>query len=102
MAAAVTERIRIMTSVLVLPLHTTAVVAKQAASLDYLTGGRFALAVGSGAMSRTMTQPLWLSRTDSLISRSRSFSCASCGRGSRWETVALRSAPSRGPVDRPS
>jgi alkanesulfonate monooxygenase SsuD/methylene tetrahydromethanopterin reductase-like flavin-dependent oxidoreductase (luciferase family) len=48
MAAAVTERIRIMTSVLVLPLHTTAVVAKQAASLDYLTGGRFVLAVGSG------------------------------------------------------
>jgi alkanesulfonate monooxygenase SsuD/methylene tetrahydromethanopterin reductase-like flavin-dependent oxidoreductase (luciferase family) len=48
MAAAVTERIRIMTSVLVLPLHTTAVVAKQAASLDYLTDGRFVLAVGSG------------------------------------------------------
>jgi alkanesulfonate monooxygenase SsuD/methylene tetrahydromethanopterin reductase-like flavin-dependent oxidoreductase (luciferase family) len=48
MAAAVTERIRIMTSVLVLPLHTTAVVAKQAASLDLLSNGRFALAVGSG------------------------------------------------------
>jgi alkanesulfonate monooxygenase SsuD/methylene tetrahydromethanopterin reductase-like flavin-dependent oxidoreductase (luciferase family) len=48
MAAAVTERIRIMTSVLVLPLHTTAVVAKQAASLDLLSRGRFVLAVGSG------------------------------------------------------
>ncbi len=48
MAAAITERIRIMTSVLVLPLHTTAVVAKQAASLDLLTRGRFVLTVGSG------------------------------------------------------
>jgi alkanesulfonate monooxygenase SsuD/methylene tetrahydromethanopterin reductase-like flavin-dependent oxidoreductase (luciferase family) len=48
LAAAATERIRIMTSVLVLPLHPTALVAKQASTLDFLTGGRFVLAVGSG------------------------------------------------------
>jgi alkanesulfonate monooxygenase SsuD/methylene tetrahydromethanopterin reductase-like flavin-dependent oxidoreductase (luciferase family) len=48
LAAAVTERIRLLSSVVVLPLHTTAVVAKQAATLSHLSGGRFDLGVGSG------------------------------------------------------
>jgi probable F420-dependent oxidoreductase len=46
--AAVTTRIRIATGILLLPQHHPMVVAKQAASLDVLSRGRFALGVGIG------------------------------------------------------
>jgi alkanesulfonate monooxygenase SsuD/methylene tetrahydromethanopterin reductase-like flavin-dependent oxidoreductase (luciferase family) len=46
MAAAVTERIRLMTTVLSTPLHNTTRLGKQAASLDVLTRGRFVLGLG--------------------------------------------------------
>jgi alkanesulfonate monooxygenase SsuD/methylene tetrahydromethanopterin reductase-like flavin-dependent oxidoreductase (luciferase family) len=45
-AAAVTTRIRLMTTVLAAPLHNTTMLAKQAASLDRMTSGRFVLGVG--------------------------------------------------------
>ncbi|HSJ97034.1 MAG TPA: LLM class flavin-dependent oxidoreductase [Myxococcota bacterium] len=48
-AAAVTERVRIATTVLVLPIHATALVAKRIATLDVLSGGRVVLGVGGGA-----------------------------------------------------
>jgi alkanesulfonate monooxygenase SsuD/methylene tetrahydromethanopterin reductase-like flavin-dependent oxidoreductase (luciferase family) len=48
-AAAVTERVKIAATVLVLPLHATAVVAKQIATLDVLSAGRVVLGVGGGA-----------------------------------------------------
>jgi probable F420-dependent oxidoreductase len=47
-AAACTERLRLGTGVLVLPLHQPAVVAKRVATLDNLSGGRVLLGVGSG------------------------------------------------------
>ncbi|MEO8264015.1 MAG: LLM class F420-dependent oxidoreductase, partial [Ilumatobacteraceae bacterium] len=46
--AALTTRMSFITSVLVLPQRQTAVVAKQVASIDLLSGGRIRLAVGVG------------------------------------------------------
>jgi probable F420-dependent oxidoreductase len=46
--AAVTERLELVTEVLVLPQRQTALVAKQAAEIDLLSGGRLRLGVGIG------------------------------------------------------
>ena len=49
-AAAQTERVTLGTSVLVLPYHNPMRLAKQAATLDQLSGGRVALGVGVGVI----------------------------------------------------
>lgn len=46
--AGVTERLELATCVLVLPQRQTALVAKQAAELQIVSGGRFRLGVGTG------------------------------------------------------
>jgi alkanesulfonate monooxygenase SsuD/methylene tetrahydromethanopterin reductase-like flavin-dependent oxidoreductase (luciferase family) len=47
-AAAVTSRIRLLSNVVILPIHPVGVVAKQSLSLDDFSGGRFSLGVGLG------------------------------------------------------
>ena len=55
-AAAVTSRIRLTTSVLLAPLYAnTALFAKQAASLDRLSGGRLVLGLGLGGRDDDFT-----------------------------------------------
>lgn len=54
-AGAVTERIRLMSNVLIAPARTIAELAKQVATVDQLTGGRLSLGVGSGWRSTDFT-----------------------------------------------
>ena len=48
-AAAVTERVSLVTMVVIAPIRTTAILAKQAATLDRISGGRLVLGLATGA-----------------------------------------------------
>ena len=54
-AAAVTQRVRLMTTVLLAPLRSAGELAKAAASLDALSDGRLTLGLGVGGRSDDFT-----------------------------------------------
>jgi probable F420-dependent oxidoreductase len=50
--AAVTEKVRLCTSIYIVPLRPAAAVAKMVATLDAISGGRFTFGVGAGWLAR--------------------------------------------------
>ncbi|MCK2241942.1 MULTISPECIES: LLM class F420-dependent oxidoreductase [unclassified Crossiella] len=53
--AAVTQRLELGTAIIILPQRNPVVLAKQVASLDHLSRGRFTLGVGAGYLEPEMT-----------------------------------------------
>src|SRR5258708_20388291 len=55
--AGTTQRVRLVTTVLLAPLRNTAILANQAASLDALSGGRPTLGLGLGSGEEDFPPP---------------------------------------------
>ena len=65
--AGATERLRLVTSVLVLPYRNPVLTAKVVASLDVLSGGRLTLGIGAGCALGSATEMALLAQLGTLI-----------------------------------
>ena len=104
--AATTSRVSLATSVLVLPYHNPVELAKYAATLDQMSGGRVILGVGAGAMTEEfealgipMRQRGSLTDESIAIMKELWTSPSPSYRSRRWEFSDLRFSPK--PVQTP-
>jgi probable F420-dependent oxidoreductase len=104
-AAAVSRDVQLGTGVLVLPLRSPILVAKQAASLDVLSGGRLLLGVGAGWLADefAVLGQGWADRghrTDEAIHVLRACWAGAevplPGSGGRLQAIAMNPLPARG------
>ena len=77
--AAIVPGLELVTGVIIAPQRQTALLAKQAAEIDILTGGRFRSGSGSAGTTSSTRRSAWTSRTAAGASRSRSSCCAASG-----------------------
>jgi alkanesulfonate monooxygenase SsuD/methylene tetrahydromethanopterin reductase-like flavin-dependent oxidoreductase (luciferase family) len=89
-AATVTERIELMTDVLIAPIRPTALLAKQAATVDRLCGGRLTLGLGLGGRADDYTAVGMI--TDGRGSR---FDAQLRGLRELWSSDRIGPAPAR-------
>lgn len=100
-AAAVTERIRLLTHVLVLPYRNPFLVAKAAATLDVLSGGRLTLGVAAGYLEAEFAAlgADFASRNDRTDESLRALRAAWSGEPVRFEGAGFAA---RGNAQRPA
>ena len=92
-AATVTERVRLFANLVVLPAHPVAVVAKQLATLDQLSGGRLTVGVGVGGRGHDFRAAERPTAGRHAPSTSRWPSSAGSGRASRRSRGPTPSGP---------
>jgi alkanesulfonate monooxygenase SsuD/methylene tetrahydromethanopterin reductase-like flavin-dependent oxidoreductase (luciferase family) len=89
-AGAQTERVQLSGNVLNLPLRQPAVLARAAASLDLLSGGRVSLGIGATASSTRLPTRRAAERSSSVLARAAASTPSRCS----WSTPTTRTPSS--------